>query len=117
MKRSGFMTLKLTDVGDLRTGRRSAREGQIQKILWGIAAATVAFLSYSALRLYCLGQLLGAESLACLGLLLMIPMFAILYLLGPLDGRKLKIVEARGGFPFPGRPRHAPVAWRERTRI
>lgn len=112
MKRlSELMTQELTDVMDLRTGMKSAKESQIQKILWGTAAVTVAFLSYSALRLYCLGQTLGAEVVTCLGLLLMIPMFAILYLLGPIRGRELQIVEARGTFHHPGRPnRRTPVA-------
>jgi hypothetical protein len=101
---------ELRDVGDLLTGMRSAKQSQIQKILWGTAAITVAFLSYSALRLYCLGQILGAEIVTCLGLLLMIPMFAILYLLGPIRGRELQILEARGIFHVPGRTNQPPVA-------
>ena len=111
MKRlSELITQELTDVRDLRRGSRNAKESQIQKILWGTAALTVAFLSYSALRLYCLGQILGAEIVTCLGLLLMIPMFAILYLLGPIRGRELQIVEARGAFHIPGRSNHPRVA-------
>jgi hypothetical protein len=105
MKRlSELITQELTDLRDLRTGTKSAKESQIQKILWGTTAVTVAALSYSALRLYCLGQLLGAELVTCLGLLLMIPMFAILHLLGPIRRRELWTVEARGGFHLSGRP-------------
>jgi hypothetical protein len=95
------MAQELTDVMDLRTDTESARETQVQKMLWGAAAITVAFLSYSALRLYCLGQILGAETVACLGLLLMIPMFGILHLLGPIRKPELRTAEARGAFIFP----------------
>ena len=111
MKRlSELMTQELADVRDLRAGTRSAKEIQIQKILWGTAAVMVAVLSYCSLRLYCLGQLLGAETVTCLGLVLMIPMFAILYLLGPIRGRKLGIVHARGVFLLPGRTVQTRVA-------
>src|ERR1700733_6733262 len=96
MKRlSERMAQQLTDVRDLGIGMNSAKESQIQKILWGVAALTVAFLSYSALRFYYLGQILGAETVTYLGSLLMIPMFAILHLLGPIRQRKLRIGEAR----------------------
>ena len=111
MKRlSELMTQELTDIRDLHTGTRSAKESKIQKMLWGTAAVTVGVLSYSALRLYCLGQLLGAETVTCLGLVLMIPMFALLYLLGPVRGRGLQRVEARAGLPVPGRPNHPRAA-------
>jgi hypothetical protein len=110
MKRlSELMAQELTHI-DLRIGAKSAKESQIQKILWRTAAVTVAFLSYSALRLYCLGQILGAEVVTCLGLLLMIPMFAILHLLGPISRREPQAVEARGIFPVPGWPNHTRVA-------
>jgi hypothetical protein len=96
MKRpSEAITQELADARDSRTDSKTTKERQIQKILWGAAAVTVAFLSYSALRLYCLGQTLGAETVTCLGLLLMIPMFTILHLLGPIRKRELQPVEAR----------------------
>ena len=109
MKRlSEFVTEELTDLRDLRAGIRSAKESQIQKILWGTAAVTVAFLSYSALRLYCLGQILGAETVTCLGLVLMIPMFAILHLLGS-PKRESQVVEARRFVPLSGVSNQAPT--------
>jgi len=102
MKRlSQRVAQELADIRDLRTETESARETQVQKMLWGAAAIAVAFLSYSALRLYCLGQILGAETVTCLGLLLMIPMFAILHLLGPIRKPELRTAEARGTFIFP----------------
>jgi len=111
MKRpSEAITQELADARDSRTDSKTAKESQIQKILWGAAAVTVAFLSYSALRLYCLGQTLGAETVTCLGLLLMIPMFAILHLIGPIRKREPQPVEARVFFPLSPRRDHTRVA-------
>jgi hypothetical protein len=92
---SEFVAQELGKLENLRTRTESAKESNAHKILWGTAAVTVAFLSYSALRLYCLGQILGAETVTCLGLLLMIPMFAILHMLGPIRGRELQLAKAR----------------------
>jgi hypothetical protein len=87
---------ELDDVRDLRERSKSAKENHIRGMLWGAATITIAFLSYSALRLYFLGQVLGVEIVAGLGLFLMVPMFGILYLLGPIRERRAQVIELRG---------------------